>query len=432
MKIFERYILKENLGPFLISLMVITFVMMLDYLLDLMNLVIEKHLDAGTVLTLFGLSLPYMLALSIPMSVLTASIMSFGRLSVDNELVAFKSCGINVYSLLRPTVIIAALLSVFMIYFNNTVLPDANHRLKNLISNVTARRPISVIKPGAFTELQDFTIYTRDRINDELRDVIIYDRANKKFPDVISAKRGKVLLTNGGNSLRAELYDGQMHSIDPKDPEKYQTRTFSKYVLNLPDLGFRDVDTSSKHRTDREMSSAELKGRIIERTKALNGIRSELTKAEQRYSAEKVKDGGNPPRRETRRALNTLTQKQNRLKEVMMEIRSYRVEYHKKYAIAFACLIFVLIGAPVGMMTRTSGVGMAFSVSAFVFLIYYVALIGGEQLADRGYISPIVAMWSSNVLIGATGVYLIVTSVREQKIFDLNHLWKKLTGWIKA
>jgi lipopolysaccharide export system permease protein len=130
--------------------------------------------------------------------------------------------------------------------------------------------------------------------------------------------------------------------------------------------------------------------------------------------------------------LNTLTQKQNRLKEVMMEIRSYRVEYHKKYAIAFACLIFVLIGAPVGMMTRTSGVGMAFSVSAFVFLIYYVALIGGEQLADRGYISPIVAMWSSNVLIGATGVYLIVTSVREQKIFDLNHLWKKLTGWIKA
>jgi len=105
MKILERYILKENFKPFVVSLMVTTFVMLLDKIIDLLNLIIEKHLDVLTIVSIFGLSLPFILALTIPMAILLASIMSFGRLSVDNELIAFKSCGINIFTLLRPTVI---------------------------------------------------------------------------------------------------------------------------------------------------------------------------------------------------------------------------------------------------------------------------------------------------------------------------------------
>ena len=104
MKILEKYILRENFKPFLVSLVVATFVMLLDRLIDLLNLIIEKHLDFVTIISIFSLSLPFMLALTVPMAVLLASIMSFGRLSVDNELIAFKSCGINIYTLLRPTV----------------------------------------------------------------------------------------------------------------------------------------------------------------------------------------------------------------------------------------------------------------------------------------------------------------------------------------
>jgi lipopolysaccharide export system permease protein len=431
MKILERYILKENLGPFLVSLLVITFVMMLDFILDLLNLVIEKHVDVLTVLTLFGLSVPYMLALSVPMSVLTASIMSFGRFSVDNELVAFKSCGINVYSMLKPLVGLALLLSLFMIHFNNAILPDTNHRLKNLLNNLGTRRPVTVIKPGVFTDLREYTIYTRDRVGEELRDIVIYDKARKKYPDVITAKRGKIILTNNGNSLRAELFDGQMHSVDVTDEQKYQTRTFQKFVLNLPDLGFHNEDVDSAHRTDRELSAAELKKLTAERRGDETRLRNEVARWTKNLAIEKAHDHGGKMSKDTRRAYNTLNQKQNRLKEIEKQIRSYRVEYHKKFAIAFACLVFVLIGAPVGMMTRTSGVGMAFTVSSLVFLVYYVTLIGGEELADRGYVSPVLAMWISNFLISAIGIIMIITSVREQKFFDLNRLRKKIAKRLK-
>jgi lipopolysaccharide export system permease protein len=100
----------------------------------------------------------------------------------------------------------------------------------------------------------------------------------------------------------------------------------------------------------------------------------------------------------------------------------FEVEYYKKYAIAFACIIFVLVGAPVGMMTRTSGVGMAFSVSSVVFLVYYVALIGGEELADRGFVAPWLAMWISNILLGAAGIWLIIISVRETRFINLDRI----------
>jgi len=102
------------------------------------------------------------------------------------------------------------------------------------------------------------------------------------------------------------------------------------------------------------------------------------------------------------------------------------VEIHKKYALAFACLIFVLIGAPVGMMTKSNGVGMAFTVSSFVFMIYYGALTGGEELADKGLVAPWLSMWISNIILGLIGIYLIVISVREMKIYDLNLFWHKM------
>ena len=129
MKILERYILKENIKPFLLSFLILTFVFLLDKLIDLLNLIIEKRLEIPAIISVFSLSLPFMLALSVPMSVLVATIMAFGRLSVDNELVAFKSCGINIYTLMRSTVIAALFLSIFMVYFNNSILPETNHKL---------------------------------------------------------------------------------------------------------------------------------------------------------------------------------------------------------------------------------------------------------------------------------------------------------------
>lgn len=432
MKILERYILRENFKPFIVSLIVTTFVMLLDKIIDLLNLIIDKHLDFITVASIFGLSLPFMLALTVPMAILLASIMSFGRLSVDNELIACKACGINIYSLMRPTVIAAILLSIFMVYFNNEILPDTNHQLKNLMIKVNYRRPVTAIEPGTFTVMKNYTIYAKERREDELLDIVIYNREKTKFPQTIFAKRGTVQLSNGGNSLTATLYNGQMHDRDETDPDKYQMSKFKRFTLNLPDLGYKINEEGSDYRGDRELSSAAMQ-EIIDKTRLdiaateseIDGIRAEISRLSPDSLTSKT------AQRDLKKNYNRLTLKYDKIKALKGDIRKYAVEIHKKYAIAFACLIFVLVGAPIGMMTRTSGVGMAFSVSSFVFLIYYGTLTLGEELADKGIISPFLAMWISNIIFGVIGIYLIIISVKEMKFINLTGGWNKVKKFLR-
>ncbi|MDO9578423.1 MAG: LptF/LptG family permease [Candidatus Cloacimonadales bacterium] len=427
MKILDRYILKENFKPFIVSLIVTTFVMLLDKIIDLLNLIIDKHLDFLTVVYIFGLSLPFMLALTVPMAVLLASIMSFGRLSIDNELIACKACGINIYSLLKPTVIAALFISFFMVYFNNAILPDTNHQLKNLMIKVNYRRPVTAIVPGTFTVMKNYTIYAKERIEDELLDVVIYNSETTKFPQTIFAKKGKVLLSNGGNSLKAILYNGQMHDRDAKDPDKYQMTKFKQFTLNLPDLGYKINEEGSDYRGDRELSSKAMQ-QIIDKTRdEISASESEISKInEEILKLRSDSLSSKTAQRDLKKNYNKLALKKDKIKALNGDIRKYAVEIHKKYAIAFACLIFALVGAPVGMMTRTSGVGMAFSVSSFVFLIYYGTLTLGEELADKGIVSPFMSMWISNIIFGIIGIYLIIISVKEMKFINLNSGFKKI------
>ncbi len=422
MKILERYILKENFKPFVVSLMVTTFVMLLDKIIDLLNLIIEKHLDVLTIVSIFGLSLPFIIALTIPMAILLASIMSFGRLSVDNELIAFKSCGINIYTLLRPTVIAALFISFFMVYFNNAVLPETNHMLKNLMIKANYRRPATAIVPGTFNTMKNYTIYVKERINDELFGILIYNREKAKFPQTISAKRGKIELANGGNSLKAILYEGQMHERDQKDPNKYNISEFKKYTLNLPDLGYKMNKDGTDYRGDRELSSKAMQKIVNERRDKIDFTQLEVEEIQTSIDEINSQEQEDINKQELKKSYNKLNLKKDKIVSLESDVRKYQVEIHKKYAIAFACVIFVLIGAPIGMMTKTSGVGMSFSVSAIVFLIYYGALTLGEEFADKGIVSPFLAMWISNIVFCIVGVYLVIISVREMKTINLSKI----------
>lgn len=406
--------------------MVTTFVMLLDKIIDLLNLIIEKHLDIFTIVSIFGLSLPFILALTIPMAILLASIMSFGRLSVDNELVAFKSCGINIYTLLKPTVITALAISFFMVYFNNAILPETNHMLKNIMIKANYRRPATAIIPGTFNTLKNYTIYVKERDNDELYGILIYNREKANFPKTISAERGKIELANGGNSLKAILFNGQMHERDPKDASKYIISDFKKFTLNLPDLGYKMNQDGTDYRGDRELSSKAMQKIVNEKKEKISEVENELVSIKASINKLEQEDEAVLDKKELKNNYNRLNMRTDKISSLKSDVRKYQVEIHKKYAIAFACLIFVLIGAPIGMMTKTSGVGMAFSVSALIFLIYYGALTLGEELADKGVVSPFLAMWISNIIFCIVGIYLVVISVRETKNINLTKLKNKI------
>lgn len=430
MKILQKHILKETFKPFVVSLMVTTFVMLLDKIIDLLNLIIEKHLDVLTIVSIFGLSLPFILALTIPMAILLASIMSFGRLSVDNELIAFKSCGINIYTLLRPTVIVALFISFFMVYFNNAVLPQTNHMLKNMMIKANYRRPATAIVPGTFNSMKNYTIYVKERIDDELFGILIYNREKTKFPQTISAERGEIELANGGNSLKAILYNGQMHERDQKNPDKYNISEFNKFTLNLPDLGYKMNQEGTDYRGDRELSSNAMQEIVNERKNTITLIQTEIEDIQSNIDLINSNEEEAIDKNELKKNYNRLNLKRDKISTLKSDVRKYQVEIHKKYAIAFACVIFVLIGAPIGMMTKTSGVGMSFSVSAIVFLIYYGTLTLGEELADKGIVSPFLAMWISNIVFSIIGIYLVVISVREMKTLDLTKIRDKVNKFL--
>lgn len=432
MKVLEKYILKENFKPFVVSLFVATFVMLLDKIIDLLNLIIEKKLDFVTIVSIFGLSLPFILALTVPMAVLLASIMSFGRLSTDHELVAFKSCGINIYTLLKPTLIAAMILSLGMVYFNNAILPETNHMLKNMMIKANTRKPATAIVPGSFNTMKNFTIYAKERIGEKLYGLMIYDKKNKKYPQTITAEWGEILFSNNGNTLKAILHNGQSHDRDPKFPEKYTVTDFETFTINIPDLGYKYYDEESDYRGDRELSAKAMLSIVEEKKIEKSGIEKQIKNLKSQISTTnsdtlrtKVRE------REIRGIRNKLNIKNDKLINLNDSINKYLVEVHKKYAIAFACFVFVLIGAPVGMMTKTSGVGMAFSVSSIVFLIYYGTLTFGEELADRGIVDPFLAMWISNIILGVLGIYLVMISVREMKVINLQEIFDNLLVKLK-
>ncbi len=432
MKILEKYILRENLKPFIVSLLVITFVLLLDHLIDLLNIIIEKRLNGMTIVQILVYSLPFLMAMSVPMSVLTASIMSFGRLSVDNEVTAFKSCGINVYTLLRPTVISAILLSIFMVYFNNQILPDSNYNLKRLRDKIITRKPISALKPGVFTEMERYTIYVKSHDDKYMRGIVIYDRSEGVLPQVITAEYGEINLFNGGNSLKAILYNGEMRHTDRQHKNLAQVRTFKKFTLNLPDLGFSDQSQSSTFRGDRELSSAAMREKIVHKKEQMGKYVKKLSRIINEHNTLANKENlTTEEKREQKKLSREMRTTKSRISDFQRGIKIYQVEIHKKYAIAFACLVFVLVGAPIGMMTRTSGVGMAFSVSSVVFLIYYISLYMGEELADRGYVPPWIAMWIANILLGVVGIFLIIFTVKESRFIDLNKYIMKVVNIFK-
>ncbi len=425
MKILSRYILREHIAPFLVSLLVVTFVLLIDRVIDLLDLIIEKKLDLNTVGQLFALSLPYMLALSIPMAVLVATILAFGRMTVDRETVAMKSSGINLFNLLGPLLVTAVLLTGVMVWFNHYYLPNANHKLKNLTVKIAYYKPMTIIKANAFTTLTDYTIFVKENLNNELRDVLVYDRSQTKLPRAISAQRGEVVQLDNGNSLQIILHNGEMHERNEQEAGKYQLRKFETFSVYIRDLATNLDFAESTYRSDREMTYGQLTAAISAKEGELSDKTGEIDRLQQRLDQlEKgPRDYANSV--ELRRVGIMKTTAEDQQRQINENLRSLQVEYHKKFALSFAIIIFVLVGIPLGLMTRTSGIGMAFSVSSVIFLIYYVALTGGEELADRALMSPFLSMWITNIVFLLVGIILIYLALREKQLLNLNLLsWR--------
>jgi lipopolysaccharide export system permease protein len=433
MKILTRYILREHIAPFLFAFFTITFLLIIDFVPRIIDRVIDKDIDLMIVLELVGMNLAWMLALSIPMSVLVATLMAFGRLGSDFEITAIKASGINLLHILFPLMVAAAFLTLGMVQFHDKILPDLNKKARTLLGDIQSMRPTLIFQSGIFiTDIPGYLVLI-DRIDHAtsyVQGVRISETKDPNHPRLIIAKDGYMEMTDGGRNMRFSLNDGELHTLDLQDPDNYRKLDFKNQVINVSGTGSELVRTDSEYRTDREMNIKEMSSHVEQALSAAQPLRERITE----YFRSKFKylfsDSFTYNMKDSvddQRALSLVQSDASVLvrhverhkQQIDAQARvmdKYQIEIYKKYAIPAASLAFVLIGAPLGIMTRRGGMGMAIAISIVLFIVYWAFLIGGEDIADRGIVSPFWAMWSANVLLGCLGLYLNYIVVTEKPI----------------
>lgn len=444
MKTLTWYTIKEHIGPFFFALFTITFVFILNAVFRDLGKLLSKGVSLSIILRFFGLNLAWIIALAVPMAVLVASLMAFGRMSADHEITAIKAGGINFYRLISPILFLALLLAFGLERFNNIVLPEFNHQYRLLYRDISRKQPTLTLEEGIFNYINDeYSLLARkiDTRQNTMADVIINDISQSDQARTIIAKRGKIYFSEVQEKLVFELYDGEIHEIDYKRPENYRRATFERQSLTItiPNMNLQHRD--SAHRGNREKSVGMLMDDIHrERTSIRNRYQRICTMAMNELRAvlpdtiALTADSGRAARSPARgfsrdnpgkRVSAVQRQIENELKIINSTRKgtgSLLVEVHKKYAIPVTCIVFVLIGAPLGIMARQGGLAVGGGLSIVFFIIYWVFLIGGEQLADRQRLSPAVAMWLPNVLMFILGIYLMRRAVTERASLHLDKL----------
>jgi lipopolysaccharide export system permease protein len=445
MRILERYVLREHFVPFVVGFSIVIFLLSLDFLFDLVDLVIGKGIALGIVLELFVLSLGYMVALAFPCAVLIACLATFGRLSQDNEISAMRANGVNLLRVIGAPFFAAVILAVLLVLFNNDVLPESNHALANLMADVGRKRPTAKITEGVFIDgFVGYNIFV-EKVNDrtnEIRGVKIYQLNSGARPTTILADWGIIHNSPDGRVMSLELHDGEIHEVPPNDEERtYRRLMFKTHTINIRtdsgDLERRDRET----RGDREMTLGMMRTniRLIRKDlaaalgrrdqlihdagfrdyasflkaavprRAPGGLQGWLRGALRFFSSVRPASPDRAPEAAPKyiapMTMDLIQMRQLEVEALEHREQSLDVEIHKKFSIPTACLVFVLVGAPLGIRARKSGVGVAF-LSILFFVFYYLFLAGGEELADRGILPPWFAMWGPNIVIGVIGVYL--------------------------
>jgi lipopolysaccharide export system permease protein len=424
----------------------IAFVFLLNTVFRDLGRILGKGLPAWVIIKFFGLNFAWILALAIPMAVLIATLMAFGRLSSDREIDAIKASAIPVHRLILPVFVAAAILALFMVHFNNTILPDFNHELRQMYYDISRTKPMMSLDPNVFNkDIPNYSILVQkiDQKKDELERIFINDTSDPNYNKTIVAKRGHVAFLKQQERIIFTLYDGEMHEADTKNIEQYRRVFFKKQVISIsvPEM-FMERSTDD-NRGDREKSTRMLLNDIRQDKSVLRERESYMRKIagwdmRELFPAEfsallpgKTEKGGRTNFQNAEMRIQRMADQTEGISAELgvsrRSINSLLVEVHKKYSIPIACLVFVLIGAPLGILSRQSGFATAGWLSIVFFLIYWAFLIGGEQLADRGILGPAPAMWSANVVVGVMGIFLFIRTLRESTLFR----WSRIVPIIK-
>lgn len=394
------------------------FLFLLQYILKFIDQLVGKGLGFVLIVELITLNLAWMLVLAVPIGMLFASLMAFGNLSASSETTIIKASGISTWRMMLPVLIVGIVLSYAMFVFYEKIVPDMNHRAAVLMSDIKRKKPTFAIDKGQFSlALEGVTILARDVDSTKsiLRGVTMYDQRQSKGSHVINADSGRTEFTADYSSLVLTLLDGEIHSTKPRLPGDYRIVRFRVHRILIPTSGFNfeKSDAGSYSRGDREMRIADMRRIVDEAERLVDSSDSRIAKRERRkYQLLQVLT--RVPADSTANLAEISVLKSELESEGFQREQNhkrawqYEVEIQKKYAIPFACFVFILIGVPLGIRTKGGNFGISAAISLAVYIVYWVCLITGEKLSDRGVLNPYLSIWMGNIVIGSIGIVLFL------------------------
>jgi lipopolysaccharide export system permease protein len=386
-KILQRYALKQFVPPFFLAIVVLTFVLLMDRLFLLADMLVRKGVAVAVVSEVMLLSLPFVVAICAPLGSLIAGVVSFGRMAQDNEVRVIRAAGIKTIRLFTPTAVACLLLLAVMVGFNGYVVPEAQHQVRNLLTDVARKKPAMRVREGVFMDdFPGYMIYigSIDERRSTVRNVAIFETgASKGTPGFVTAPRGKISYTPDDAYMVMTLLDGEMHEL--VDTDTYRRLLFKRHVINVAmddDLVRRDRE----YRSNEEMVLPQLAAARRRLGKEIAELRNRADEAGKKAKAsepDKLK----------------YDELKSRVRYKGLEVARYEVELQKRLSLAFSAFFFVLFGAPLGLLLRRGGIGTGFIVGLVFFALFYVLLLAGENMAESGRLSPFVGMWLPNIVL---------------------------------
>jgi len=377
----DRYVLREVIVPFVLALFVLTFLLMLPPIMGVAEELIEKGVALATIAWMMVTLLPQGLGVTIPMALLLGILMGLGRLSSDRETVAMQACGVSIFKILRPLSVMAFSLAAITCYVNVVSVPDANQAFREMTFQVLASRAEGEVKPRIFYDTYpNINLYVRE-VSTETngwRDVFLADTSNPKEPDIYVAQNGRVVIDQEKKKVDLILYNGTGHIFDQDSPNEYEVHTFEDLVIQV------DAET------------------MFPRNGPQRGL-AELTITQLRAEAE-------------------------RLSQLGLSAHGPIMSIHRKFSIPIACLVFTLIALGLGVTSRKDGKLASFALGIGVIFTYYVIMYTAEAMAKGAMVSPQLAMWIPNLVLGAIGVFLVVwrsRSVERRTFFSSFRKWQR-------
>ena len=545
MKILSRYVLREHLGPLAFALTALTSLLMLNFIAKRFGDLVGKGLPTSVIGEFFLLAVPFTVAMTLPMAVLVAVLYAFSRLSSESEITALKASGVSMLRILAPVLGGATVLAIGMVYFNDFVLPAANHKLRILQTDIGRTKPTFALREQVINDVVPGRLFLRaariDKANNRLHNVVIYDFGDGSKRRTIVADSGDLALVEGTGDMTLVLFHGTMTEIPNATPQQLTRVSYATDRITVRGVANSfSRDSADSYKSEREMGVCEMQAQVLTAEKQLfmeqratamlqsralralargvvdplrppdtlvtaspgigryycaasNAIGALLNRDDSTAASRGKSSGAAATKSPTIAPLvdpkdvatTTVTagvqdsgqsvvpaaapssgsiavnQEPQQLLPVSVQTPSmvatgvsgtieqalqrsaiatstwsqYEVEIHKKFSLAVACVVFVLLGAPIALRFPRGGVGLVIGASLAVFALYYVCLIAGESFSDDGYLPPWVAMWAANLVFTIVGLFLFARMGREGSTArggDLDEVKERLRAWFAS